>query len=287
MNIGSSYEEYEKTHSNYDKTRLALGGEQIIRFLRAQFPDSTQQPHILDAGCGTGIHLHALKLAGFDLLTGLDASRTGLKKTREKLGSAVDLVCADIRRLPFAAQSFDVILFSFVLHHLPHKSEDELEKATQAVLQGAAEVLKPGGHLIIVTCTREQMSPEAGCIWYYKYFAEAAEKLASRFLQQETMLELLQTTASTVCIVPLETTYWRAANLDPQGPLQEDWRSGDSLFALCEKTPELFQKQLCKLKADIESGAVLTQIAIVKERTERIKQGVLLFATKSASTKAA
>jgi ubiquinone/menaquinone biosynthesis C-methylase UbiE len=54
---GSSYEKYEKTHSNYDKTRMAVGSEQIIRFLRAQFPDDSRQPRILDAGCGTGVHL--------------------------------------------------------------------------------------------------------------------------------------------------------------------------------------------------------------------------------------
>jgi 23S rRNA G2069 N7-methylase RlmK/C1962 C5-methylase RlmI len=73
-------------------------------------------------------------------------------------------------------------LFSFVLQHLPHQSEDELQRATQAVLDGATSVLAPGGHIIIVTCSREQMSPEAGCMWYYKYFAEAANKLASALL---------------------------------------------------------------------------------------------------------
>jgi SAM-dependent methyltransferase len=227
--------------------------------------------------------LQALKQAGFDLLTGVDASRTGLEKTREKLGSDAQLVCADIRSLPFAPQSFDIVLFSFVLQHLPHQSEDELQKATQAVLNDVAQLLVPGGHVIIVTCSREQMSPDAGCMWYYKYFAEAANKLASRFLPQETMVQLLQSTASTVRIEPLEKTYWTPASLDPQGPMQEDWRSGDSLFALCQKTPELFQEQLGHLQSEIDSGAVLTQIATVKERTERIKQGVLLFATKSVA----
>lgn len=284
---GSSYEKYEKTHSDYDKTRMAVGSEQIIRFLHAQFSDNTKQPRILDAGCGTGVHLQALKQAGFDLLTGVDASRTGLEKTREKLGSDAQLVCADIRSLPFAPQSFDIVLFSFVLQHLPHQSEDELQKATQAVLNDVAQLLAPGGHVIIVTCSREQMSPDAGCMWYYKYFAEAANKLASRFLPQETMVQLLQSTASTVRIEPLEKTYWTPASLDPQGPMQEDWRSGDSLFALCQKTPELFQEQLGHLQSEIDSGAVLTQIATVKERTERIKQGVLLFATKSVAASAA
>ncbi len=287
VSTGSSYEKYEKTHSDYDKTRMAVGSEQIIRFLHAQFPDRTNQPRILDAGCGTGVHLQALKQAGFDLLTGVDASRTGLEKTREKLGSDAQLVCADIRSLPFAPQSFDIVLFSFVLQHLPHQSEDELQKATQAVLNDVAQLLAPGGHVIIVTCSREQMSPDAGCMWYYKYFAEAANKLASRFLPQETMEQLLQSTASTVRIEPLEKTYWTPASLDPQGPMQEDWRSGDSLFALCQKTPELFQEQLGHLQSDIDSGAVLTQIATVKERTERIKQGVLLFATKSVAASAA
>ncbi|CAN5192367.1 hypothetical protein BH11CYA1_BH11CYA1_23350 [soil metagenome] len=280
---GSSYEKYERTHSDYDKTRMAVGSEQIIRFLHQQYPDSARQPRILDAGCGTGVHLQALKQAGFDLLTGVDASRTGLDKTREKLGNAADLVCADIRALPFAANSFDVVLFSYVLQHLPHQSEEELRVATQAVFADVAKILAPGGNIIIVTCSREQMSADAGCMWYYKYFADAADKLASRFLPEESMVQLLQASHGNARVEPLESTYWTAASLDPQGPMQEDWRSGDSLFALCQKNAALFQEQLALLQADIESGAVLKQIASVKERTERIKQGVLLFATKATA----
>lgn len=285
MTTGSSYETYEKTHQNYDKTRAAVGSEQIVRRLNTEA--NAKDLRILDAGCGTGVHLLALQQAGFKNLTGVDASSTGLAVAGQKLGEGhnVNLVCADIRTMPFAAESFDVILFSFVLQHLPHNSEAELKLATSALFGHVTSLLAPGGKLIIVTCSKQQMSADAGCMWYYRYFPQAAAQLASRFLDTDVLVELLCDNgiqASNCVEEPLEQTYFTDASLDASGPLDSTWRSGDSLFALCEQNPILFRQNLETLEADIKSGTVVDHIAAVKARVAAIKQGVLLFAEKAA-----
>jgi ubiquinone/menaquinone biosynthesis C-methylase UbiE len=279
MKTGSSYETYDRTHIDYDKTRLAVGSEQIVRFLDDTY--ATGKPRILDAGCGTGSLLAALLAAGYTSLTGIDASVTGLALAAQKLNGTATLACADFRNLPLADATFDVVIFSYSLHHLPSHDREQLESNTTLALNEARRVLKPGGHIIILTCSEEQMSADRGCMWYYKYFPQAAATLAARFLPEECLRTILHnggTAPEGITVEAVETTRWTDASLDPKGPLDMAWRSGDSLFALCEKTPHLFHQQLLALEADIESGAVLTHIEAVRQRTEVIKQGILLFA---------
>jgi len=289
MSTGSSYESYEKTHSDYDKTRAAVGSEQIIQALKRQRTSQFAQLRVLDAGCGTGTLLLSLKKAGFKNLTGVDASTTGLGVAAKKLGlrstEEVKLICADIRSMPFAAASFDAIIFSFVVQHLPHKSEEDLKNETKKLFAHVSHLLAPGGQIIIVTCSKGQLSADHGCMWYYKYFPQAAAKLSDRFLNLDVLSNLLieelgnaASAEATSRQEALEETYWTDASLDPRGPLDKSWRHGDSLFALCEAEPEVFQVNLARLKADIESGAVNEHIAAVRTRAQLIKQGVLLFA---------
>lgn len=272
MSSGSSYEQYDRTHLTYDKTRLPVGNEQLVELI-LQGPG--KEAHLLDVGCGTGGHLEGFHLNGFTNLFGLDASATGLTQARAKVASA-GLVCADMRAMPFADNSFDVLLFSFSLHHLPHGTEDELKEATLGVFKEARRVLKVGGRLLIITCTPEQLSVD-GCLWYYKYFPQAAEKLAARFLSFDRLAKLAaQAGLHSFSAEPVKRTYWTEAGLDPEGPFDAAWRNGDSLFALAAADPDKFAAGLAALRADITSGAALTHIESVRRRTEVLKQAVLL-----------
>jgi ubiquinone/menaquinone biosynthesis C-methylase UbiE len=289
MPIGSSYENYEKTHTDYDQTRLPVGNEQIADFLGKQFGGIS--PRILDVGCGTGAHLLALYEEGFESLTGIDASVTGLTQASQKLDKnrcskdsafhGPSMVCGDMRQMPFAADSFDVVLFSFVLHHLPNGNEAELEDHTKNVIGQAVSLLAPGGYLVIITCSASQLSATDGCMWYYKYFPQAAAKLASRFLPIEKLVGILTASGLVTPVVEaVERTYWTSASLDPRGPADSAWQSGDSLFALCRKDPELFQEQLKQIQGEVASGAVLEHIRAVRSRTETIKQATIVLARK-------
>jgi ubiquinone/menaquinone biosynthesis C-methylase UbiE len=51
---------------------------------------------------------------------------------------------ADARRLPFAGDVFDVVLSSFMLHHIDSKAERE------QALREMARVLKPGGRVAVI-----------------------------------------------------------------------------------------------------------------------------------------
>jgi malonyl-CoA O-methyltransferase len=89
----------------------------------------------LDVGTGTGRYLPLLASAGARVVVGADLSLA-------MLGRAADhapRVCADARRLPFRAASFDLVCSSLMVGDLPD---------LRAWIREATRLLSPGGHLI-------------------------------------------------------------------------------------------------------------------------------------------
>lgn len=92
---------------------------------------------VVDLGCGSGVFTNALHRRGYRCV-GVDLSPKLLDIAREKFPD-IEFVEGDIENLPFEDNSFDGVLLSGVLHHLP-----ELSRC-------AAEVkrcLKPGGKYV-------------------------------------------------------------------------------------------------------------------------------------------
>jgi SAM-dependent methyltransferase len=71
---------------------------------------------VIDIGCGVGSNLRLLQ-SMCSKLVGMDSEMYGLVHTKKSL-SAVALVNGDLMRLPFKADSVDLILASDVLEHL-------------------------------------------------------------------------------------------------------------------------------------------------------------------------
>ncbi|MCS7079892.1 MAG: class I SAM-dependent methyltransferase [Chloracidobacterium sp.] len=100
---------------------------------------------VLDVGCGTGtllLRLHARQPQA--RLYGVDADPTVLTIAKRKAAAAaanLALTVASATRLPFAADAFDAVTTSLMLHHLttPQKRQ---------ALAEIRRVLRPGGVLL-------------------------------------------------------------------------------------------------------------------------------------------
>ncbi len=100
---------------------------------------------ILDVGCATGRLLAHLAAAGASDLAGTDLAPRILEVARQKLtaiGARAELMSADVEdRLPWPAESFDIVILMGVLHHLtrPRDALDEIHR-----------VLRPCARLLLV-----------------------------------------------------------------------------------------------------------------------------------------
>ena len=94
---------------------------------------------VLDCGCGMGFYLLAMQQLRAVRLTGLDMDPDRLRYA-EELGVRATLVQGDGEALPFPDASFDRMLMSEVLEHVPDDG---------AALREAHRVLRPGGILAI------------------------------------------------------------------------------------------------------------------------------------------
>ncbi|MGZ6441808.1 MAG: class I SAM-dependent methyltransferase, partial [Pseudobdellovibrionaceae bacterium] len=93
---------------------------------------------IADLGCGSGIFSSILSDKGFDVI-GVDISPGMIKLAQEKFPKSkyrTEFIVGDVESLPFADASFDAILLSGLLHHLPDPS---------LCIKEVYRILKPGG----------------------------------------------------------------------------------------------------------------------------------------------
>lgn len=96
---------------------------------------------MLDVGCGTGFLLNIAKKNGFQV-TGIDPSVGMLEKAKQKYGfSNREVIVSSADNLPFEDQSFDLIIASGSLVHIPN-----LEDVSSEIKR----VLKINGKLRII-----------------------------------------------------------------------------------------------------------------------------------------
>ncbi|MBV8805121.1 MAG: methyltransferase domain-containing protein, partial [Sinobacteraceae bacterium] len=80
--------------------------------------------HILDAGCGTGEALTWLRAeVGKGQIVGIDLAAAHTRAARALAPSDVLVAQADLRTLPFRADSFDLIWSVNTVNHLQHPQE--------------------------------------------------------------------------------------------------------------------------------------------------------------------
>ena len=272
----SSYETYDDTSRHFDRTRIAVGAEIILGYLARQ-SRPLDELAVLDAGCGTGAYSHAI-IARVGRVDALDMSQGMLAEARAKLSAEaqagrIGFHQGSIGELPFAAASFDAVMINQVLHHL---DDDAGHPAHRRVIGEFARVLRPGGALVINSCTHEQLRH---AYWYYHLIPEAGERMRRRFASFEALREMLTDAGFTVrgSFAPIDAVCQGDAYFDGRGPLDKSWRDGDSVWALVGED-EL--ARACARVRELEAAGALDDfVARHDARRPEIGQITFLFAT--------
>ena len=136
--------------------------EQALRRMTVDLARLQPGESVLDVGCGTGAltRLAKARVGETGRVCGVDAAPQMIavacrKAARHNL--AIDFQVGLIEQLAFSDNSFDVVLSSLMMHHLP----GELKRQGLAEI---ARVLKPGGRLLVLDMQSRQSESNQGRI---------------------------------------------------------------------------------------------------------------------------
>ncbi|WP_298815701.1 class I SAM-dependent methyltransferase [uncultured Roseibium sp.] len=143
---------YDDCAPSWERTIERLGFplayRQVLRQLVPNLKRHRESPvKVLDCGVGTGAMALALAAemdSAFEL-SAVDISPVMLEEANsrfERMGINCQLQVADIRALPYASESFDLVMCAHAVEHL---------EVPQAAISEMYRVLKPGGTLLVVT----------------------------------------------------------------------------------------------------------------------------------------
>ncbi|MFA9201440.1 MAG: ArsR/SmtB family transcription factor [Cypionkella sp.] len=162
---------------------------------------------VLDIGTGTG-RIAELLAPIADAVTGLDKSPEMLRFARARLqhlpSGRVELLQGDFAALPFAAASFDTVVFHQVLHYA---------QQPEYALAEAARVCRPGGRIAIVDLAAHEREDLRR--------THAHARLGFADEQMGAMLERLgfaSTPPATVAGGELAVKVWTARRCAPEVP---------------------------------------------------------------------
>ena len=127
---------------------LSLGRAPAVRKMTVEMAAAAPGESVLDVGCGTGSLAIALKakVGASGEVRAIDASPEMIELARRKAVRGrveAGFQTALMEELPFSEARFDLVVSSFMLHHLP---EDVKRKGLAEVRR----VLKPGGRFLAV-----------------------------------------------------------------------------------------------------------------------------------------
>lgn len=135
------YDNFSKTYNR----RRGRGYHALIDEIEAAAVPISPSTKVLEAGCGTGLVMKALRARGATDLVGVDLS-SGMLGAAQREGERV--AQASVTALPFPDASFDVAYSFKVLAHVPD---------IRLALREMARVVRPGGVLVVEFYNRGSM----------------------------------------------------------------------------------------------------------------------------------
>ncbi|MEO5378154.1 MAG: hypothetical protein H7832_10300 [Magnetococcus sp. DMHC-6] len=144
-------------------------------------------------------------------------------------------------------------------------------------IREAFKILRSGGRLILCTCSRYQ---QAEGYWWASLIPNALEKVCRRFPPLEHIeTTFLETGFEDIqCMVPLHAVLQGENYLDPEGPLKESWRAGDSTWALASQ--EELTQALDTVRDLLARGKMRDHLTTKENIRRRCGQATFLAARK-------
>jgi ubiquinone/menaquinone biosynthesis C-methylase UbiE len=166
---------YDRVAAGYDQ-RYKIGAyrpegiaEKLLNLIK-----EARAERVLEVGCGTGRWLHILQ--DQTQAIGLDQSLGMLQKAVEQKGK-FSLLQADVSRLPFQSNSFDVVYCVNALHHFKYPS---------AFIRAAYSLLKNNGVLAVIGMNPHSLKDR----WFiYDYFPGTLEADLKRYPSPGTITD--------------------------------------------------------------------------------------------------
>lgn len=272
----SSYADYSAASRRYDATRVAAGADFIAECIADCAVPAARQ-HLLDAGCGTANYAHALR-ARVGRISAVDLNAAMLARARAKampdegIGGAHITCCrASIDALPFRDAVFDAAMLNQVLHHLDLCADDDYP-GYRRVFGELARVLKPGGALLVNTCSHEQLRHG---FWYYDLIPEARERMCARHAPLDVLRKLIADAGLELrsCTAPPGALMQGEAYFNARGPLDPGWRAGDSMWS---SVSDAELEAACARVAQLEQAGALRHY-MRKQDVARKRTGQMSF----------
>lgn len=157
----------ENTQKHFDMTAKNYDNTFDGRFVQPMYASLLKEIHalssgkLLDVGCGNGNVLSALAKEDFHLY-GIDLSENMVKEAKKQLGSSAEIQVADAANLPYAKDSFDILVCNASFHHYPQPGK---------VLQEMHRVMKKNSVLLI---------GEGYAIQPFRFFLNIGFKLSNK-----------------------------------------------------------------------------------------------------------
>lgn len=161
---------YEAIAPHWGRRIARLGFPGAYRALVSEalsrLPIGTAAPDVLDLGCGDGALAEALAdlLGPRANLTLLDLSPAMLQAAEARLGPGrARLVAGDVMSAGLAAAAQDIVASAHLIEHLPDP---------RAALRRMADVLRPGGILILCVSRPHWCSRLVWFVWRHRVFPQ-------------------------------------------------------------------------------------------------------------------